>query len=49
MQPLSRKASVLVRTGLAVLLFAVLGVGFLGYFSAGIRLNWETIASMCGF
>jgi hypothetical protein len=49
MQPLSRKASILVRTGLAVLLCGVLGVGFLGYFSAGIRLNWETIASMCGF
>ena len=49
MQPLSRKASFLVRTGLAVVLCAVLGLGFLGYFSAGMRLNWETIASMCGF
>lgn len=49
MQPLSRKESFLVRTGLVVLLCGVLGVGFLGYFSAGMRLNWETIASMCGF
>jgi len=31
---------------------AVLGVmalGFIGYLSPGVRLNWETIAAMCGF
>jgi hypothetical protein len=31
---------------------AVLGVmalGFMGYLSPGVRLNWETIAAMCGF
>ena len=28
---------------------AVLAVGFAGYFMPGLRLNWETIAAMCGF
>lgn len=27
----------------------VLAVGFAGYFMPGLRLNWETIAAMCGF
>lgn len=27
----------------------VLALGFLGYFMPGVRLNWETIAAMCGF
>ena len=27
----------------------VLVVGFAGYFMPGLRLNWETIAAMCGF
>lgn len=31
------------------LLAAVMAVGFLGYLSPGMRLNWETIAAMCGF
>jgi hypothetical protein len=48
-QPLSRKALFLVRAGLGVLLGAVLSVGFLAYLSPSMRLNWETIASMCGF
>lgn len=30
-------------------LLAVLAVGFAGYFLPGLRLNWETIAAMCGF
>lgn len=30
-------------------LTAVLVVGFAGYFMPGLRLNWETIATMCGF
>lgn len=47
--PLSRKALFLVRAGLGVLLGAVLSVGFLAYLSPSMRLNWETIASMCGF
>jgi hypothetical protein len=38
-----------VRAGLGVLLGAVLSVGFLAYLSPSMRLNWETIASMCGF
>ena len=32
-------------TGLAL----VLAIGFLGYLMPGVRLNWETIAAMCGF
>jgi len=31
------------------LLVAVMAVGFLGYLTPGMRLNWETIAAMCGF
>ena len=27
----------------------VLAVGFAGYLMPGLRLNWETIAAMCGF
>lgn len=48
MVPRSRKASLLVRAGLGVLLCGVLFVGFLAYLSPSMRLNWETIASMCG-
>jgi len=32
-----------------LLLIAVLVVGFIGYTMPGMRLNWETIAAMCGF
>lgn len=32
-----------------LLLIAVLAVGFIGYTMPGMRLNWETIAAMCGF
>jgi hypothetical protein len=28
---------------------AVLAIGFLGYMMPSVRLNWETIAAMCGF
>gem|GEM_PF-1236334 len=31
------------------LFVAVMAVGFLGYLTPGMRLNWETIAAMCGF
>lgn len=30
-------------------LLLVLAIGFVGYFMPGVRLNWETIAAMCGF
>lgn len=30
-------------------LAVVILVGFAGYFMPGLRLNWETIAAMCGF
>ncbi len=38
-----------VKIGLWLLLAAVLGLGMLAYTTPGMRLNWETIASMCGF
>lgn len=47
--PRSRKATLVVRVGLGALLGGVLFVGFLAYLSPAMRLNWETIASMCGF
>lgn len=47
--PRSRKAKLLVRVGLGTLLGCVLFAGFLAYLSPAMRLNWETIASMCGF
>jgi hypothetical protein len=31
------------------LLGLVMAIGFLGYLTPGMRLNWETIAAMCGF
>ena len=37
------------RLGGWVLLAIVMTLGFLGYLMPGLRLNWETIASMCGF
>jgi hypothetical protein len=48
-QPRSRKASLMLSAGLWALLGGVLFVGFLAYLSPAMRLNWETIASMCGF
>lgn len=30
-------------------LLIVMALGFVGYLTPGMRLNWETIASMCGF
>jgi hypothetical protein len=30
-------------------LVGVMALGFLGYLMPGVRLNWETIAAMCGF
>ena len=43
------KPSWLVRTILSLLLIIVLGIGFLGYLTPGMRVNWETIATMCVF
>jgi len=31
------------------LLVVVMAIGFLGYLTPGMRMNWETIAAMCGF
>jgi len=31
------------------LLAAVLALGFWGYLSPSMRLNWESLAAMCGF
>lgn len=33
----------------AVALAGVLALGFLGYTMPELRLNWETVAAMCGF
>jgi len=30
-------------------LSGLLAIGFMGYFLPGMRLNWESIAAMCGF
>lgn len=48
-QPSAPKFSLLTRLGLGGLLVVVLALGFWGYLSPGMRLNWETVASMCGF
>lgn len=37
------------KIGVTVTLVLLLTLGFLGYFLPGLRLNWETIAAMCGF
>ena len=37
------------RFGLGALLVQVLVIGFLGYLQPGMLLQWETIATMCGF
>lgn len=38
-----------IKAGFWVLLVLTLGLGMLAYTTPGMRLNWETIASMCGF
>lgn len=37
------------RVAIGVVLTLLLALGFVGYFMPGLRLNWETIAAMCGF
>ena len=32
-----------------VLLTLILTLGFLGYLMPSMRINWQSIASMCGF
>ncbi|MFW8565494.1 hypothetical protein [Orrella sp. 11846] len=32
-----------------VVLLAVLGLGLLGYVNPSLKMNWETLATMCGF
>lgn len=32
-----------------VVLAGVLALGFVGYTMPELRLNWETLAAMCGF
>lgn len=49
MQAPSGKHSRALRFGLGVLLVLVLAIGFLGYLQPGMLLQWETIATMCGF
>lgn len=41
----SKRARVIVWVGLV----AVMALGFLGYLMPSVRVNWQTIASMCGF
>lgn len=38
-----------IKAGLWLLLALVLGLGMFAYTMPGMRLNWETIASLCGF
>jgi hypothetical protein len=42
------KPSLFLKIVLSAGLLVVLGIGFLGYLTPGMRLNWETIATMCG-
>jgi len=45
----NQRSSKWLRVTLGVLLGVVLVVGFLGYMTPSMRVNWEAIASMCGF
>ncbi len=47
--PLMPKLAMRWRIAAWTALGAVLAIGFLGYLMPGVRLNWETIAAMCGF
>jgi hypothetical protein len=49
MKKILSRSNLFYRVGLGVLLMVVLAIGFLGYMTPGMRLNWETIATMCGF
>ena len=43
------KLSLRGRIALWAALTFLLVLGFAGYFLPGLRINWETIAAMCGF
>jgi hypothetical protein len=43
------KLSLRWRIALWAALTFLLALGFAGYFMPGLRINWETIAAMCGF
>jgi len=49
MKKILSRSNLFYRVGLGVLLMVVLAIGFLGYMTPGMRLNLETIATMCGF
>lgn len=44
-----RPLSLWLKLILGALFVLVLVVGFMGYLNPGVRLNWETLATMCGF
>lgn len=37
------------RIAAALLLFAVLGLSFLGYLTPDMRVEWENLVALCGF
>ncbi len=49
MTELNQRSSRWLRVTLGLALTVVLVVGFLGYLTPSMRINWEAIASMCGF
>lgn len=49
MTVMNPRSSRWLRVALGLALAAVLAVGFLGYLTPSMRINWEAIASMCGF
>ena len=47
--PSAHQFSWLTKLALGGVLVLLLAAGFWGYLSPGMRLNWETVASLCGF
>lgn len=45
----NQRSSRWLRVSLGISLGVVLVIGFLGYLTPSMRVNWEAIASMCGF
>lgn len=37
------------RLAIWLVVMTLMAVGFLGYLMPSVRLNWETIAALCGF
>jgi hypothetical protein len=48
-QPHSGYSKILLKVLGGGVLLVVLVIGFLGYLTPSMRINWETIATMCGF